>query len=375
MRHAVTIKPQWTIRHPTGGTLVPRLVDLLVQVHEDGSLLSACQHAGTSYRHAWGLVRQGEALFGAPLLRMERGKGSTLTPLAEKLVWADRRIAARLSPMLDSLASELEVEIEKVLSAVPALLRIQANHGFAVEKLHELLTKAQVPVDLKYVGSQEAVVALHAGECDVSGFPVPIGNYEQPVVEYYRRWLDRREHCVIHVATRRQGLMLAPGNPKRIYSLKDLARPGVRYINRQQGSGTRLLLDLMLAHEAVDRSRITGYTQCEYTHAAVAAYVASGMADAGLGVETPARRFRLEFLPLQTENYFLLCRRPALESPLVQDLLRVLRDPAFSKAVNELPGYDAARAGEVKAVDAELPGLKHRPRAGKRIDKPAHPKT
>jgi len=358
MRHAVTIKPQWTIRHPGGGTLVPRLVDLLVQVHEEGSLLSACQQAGTSYRHAWGLVRQGEAMFGAPLLDMERGKGSRLTPLAEKLVWADRRIAARLSPMLDSLASELEVEIEKVLSSVPALLRIQANHGFAVEKIHEFLNKGQVPFDLKYVGSQEAVIALHGGECDVCGFPVPIGDYEQPVVEYYRRWLDPREHCVIHVATRRQGLMLARGNPKRVYALKDLATPGVRFVNRQQGSGTRLLLDLMLDREGVDRSRITGYTQCEYTHAAVAAYVASGMADAGLGVETPARRFHLEFLPLQTENYFLLCRRQALESPLVGELLGVLRDPTFRAAVNELPGYDAAGAGEVRAVDEELPELK-----------------
>jgi molybdate transport repressor ModE-like protein len=361
MRHAVSIKPQWTIRHPTGGTLVPRLVDLLVQVHEDGSLLGACQHSGTSYRHAWGLVRQGEALFGAPLLVMERGKGSTLTPLAEKLVWADRRIAARLSPVLDSLASELEVEIEKVLSAVPALLRIQANHGFAVEKLHEFLNQAQVPVDFKYVGSEEAVVALHGGECDVSGFPVPIGDFERPVVEHYRRWLDRREHSLIHVATRRQGLMLAPRNPKRIYALKDLTQPGVRFINRQQGSGTRLLLDLMLDREGIDRSRITGYTQCEYTHAAVAAYVASGMADVGLGVETPARRFHLEFLPLQTENYFLLCRTQALATPLVQDLLGVLRHPGFQAAVNGLPGYDAARAGEVRAVDEELPELKQQP--------------
>ncbi|HET9642682.1 MAG TPA: substrate-binding domain-containing protein [Burkholderiaceae bacterium] len=361
MRHAVTIKPQWTIRHPTGATLVPRLVDLLVQVHEDGSLLSACRRAGTSYRHAWGLVRQGEALFGAPLLHMERGKGSTLTPLAEKLVWAERRIAARLSPMLDSLASELEVEIEKVLSAVPALLRIQANHGFAVEKLHDFLNRAQVPVDFKYVGSQESVIALHGGECDVCGFPLPVGEYQRAALEHYRKWIDSREHRVIHVATRRQGLMVAPGNPKRIYSLEDLARPGVRFVNRQQGSGTRLLLDLMLAREGIPASQITGYTQCEYTHAAVAAYVASDMADAGLGVETPARRFRLEFLPLQLENYFLLCKRPALESPLVQQLLEVLRDPSFRDAVNGLPGYDATGSGEVRAVEEEVPELRAQP--------------
>ncbi|MFZ5544062.1 MAG: substrate-binding domain-containing protein [Pseudomonadota bacterium] len=361
MRHAVRIKPQWTIRHPDGATLVPRLVDLLVQVHEDGSLLGACQRSGTSYRHAWGLVRQGEALFGAPLLHMERGKGSRLTPLGEKLVWADRRIAARLSPVLDSLASELELEIDKVLSPVPALLRLHANHGFAVEKLHEALHRAELPVDLKYVGSEEAVIALQGGECDLAGFPVPIGEFERAVAEHYRRWLAPREHHLIHVATRRQGLMLASGNPKRIHGLQDLARPGLRFINRQPGSGTRLLLDLMLSRAGVQPQRINGYTQCEYTHAAVAAYVASGMADAGLGVETPARRFHLEFLPLQTENYFLLCRSAALATPLVQELLRVLRDDAFRQAVNDLPGYDAGRAGEVRAVEDQLPMLGKKP--------------
>jgi molybdate transport repressor ModE-like protein len=361
MRHAVTIKPQWTLRDVPGGTLVPRLVDLLVQVHEDGSLLGACQRSGLSYRHAWGLVRQGEALFGSPLLRMERGKGSTLTPLGEKLVWADRRIAARLSPVLDSLASELELEIDKVLAPVATLLRVYANHGFAVERLHEALHQAHMPVDLKYVGSEEAVIGLHGGECDLAGVPVPIGEFEGPVAAHYRRWLDTREHHLIHVATRRQGLMLAPGNPKRIYGLADLTRPGLRFINRQQGSGTRLLLDLMLAREGVDAARITGYTQCEYTHAAVAAYVASGMADVGLGVETPARRFRLEFLPLQTENYFLVCRSATLAAPLVQQLLGVLRDEAFQREVNALPGYDATHAGTVMPADERLPALRAAP--------------
>src|SRR5947207_2774299 len=88
-----------------------------------------------------------------------------------------------------------------------------------VPRLLDLLLQAQVPVDLKYVASQEAVVALHGGECDVSGFPVPVGEFEQPVVEHYRRWLDPREMVLIHLATRRQGLMLAPGNPKRVYGV------------------------------------------------------------------------------------------------------------------------------------------------------------
>jgi molybdate-binding protein len=245
-----------------------------------------------------------------------------------------------------------------VLAPVPTLLRVYANHGFAVERLYDALHQAKMPMDLKYVGSEEAVIGLHGGECDLAGFPVPIGEFEAPVVAHYRRWLDTRGHHLIHVATRRQGLMLAPGNPKRVYGLADLTRPGLRFINRQHGSGTRLLLDLMLAREGVDASRITGYTQCEYTHAAVAAYVASGMADAGLGVETPARRFHLEFLPLQTENYFLICRSTTLATPLVQQLLETLRSEAFRREVNALPGYDATGAGEVRAADEQLPELR-----------------
>jgi len=90
----------------------------------------------------------------------------------------------------------------------------------------------------------------------------------------------------------------------------------VRFINRQRGSGTRFLLDCLLEKEAIDPERINGYEQGEYTHAAVAAYVASGMADAGFGVETPARRFKLDFIPLQTERYFLLCEERMIETPV-----------------------------------------------------------
>ena len=124
---------------PTGAALAPRVVELLVQVHEHGSLSAACKASGASYRHAWELIRQGEQLFGQPLVQMVRGQGSTLTALGEKLVWADRRIHARLSPLLDTLASELGAEIQKLLSPLPTLLRIHASHGFAIEVLHQLL--------------------------------------------------------------------------------------------------------------------------------------------------------------------------------------------------------------------------------------------
>jgi molybdate transport repressor ModE-like protein len=348
--HKVSIKPQWTIGRANGQVFSPRLVELLVEVLERGSLSSACKASGASYRHAWDLVRQGEALFGAPLLRMERGKGSSLTPLGEKLVWADRRIAARLSPLLDSLASELELEIGKVISALGPVLRLHASHGFAIGKLHEFLGQGPEVVELKYCSSQEAVAGLQSGACDVAGFHVPLGEFQPRVVAHYAQWLDSRLHRLVHVATRRQGLIVAAGNPRKIYDVADLARPGLRFINRQRGSGTRFLLDLLLAQAGVAPRQIAGYEQSEYTHAAVAAFVASDMADAAFGVETPARQFKLDFIPVAHERYFLLCDTRSLDTPPLQRMLQVLRSPEYHDAVDTLPGYDAAQAGSVSTL-------------------------
>ncbi|NRF70723.1 helix-turn-helix transcriptional regulator [Aquincola sp. S2] len=353
--HEVRIRPQWTIRAGTGAALPPRVIELLVGVHEHGSLAAACQASEVSYRHAWELIRQGETLFGDPLVVMERGKGSRLTPLGEKLVWADRRIQARLTPMLDSLASELGAEIGKLLAPLPALLRIHASHGFAVATLQRFLADAQVPNDLKYCSSVEALAALRNGACDIAGFHVPIGEFEAPVLEHYRSWLNARTQKLITIATRRQGLMVARGNPKKIYSPADLVRPGVRFINRQAGSGTRLLLDLRLRSLAIDPLRIAGYEQVEFTHAAVAAFVASGMADVGYGVETPARQFKLDFIPDQIERYFLLCDERSLAAPVVQALLEVLRGAAFREAVDQLAGYQADDCGRVLEIGEAFP--------------------
>lgn len=353
--HKVSIKPRWTISDADGESLTPRLLELLAQVQQYGSLSGSCKHSGASYRHAWNLVRQGEQRIGAPLLRMERGKGSTLTPLGEKLVWAGHRISARLTPLLESLASELEVEIRRVLVSDRAVLRVHSTHGFAVEKMVETLSASEVAVERKYVGSQEAVASLHDGACDLAGFHVPEGEFESIAIGHYVRWFDLAENRIIHIATRRQGLMIAPGNPLKIYDLRDLTRSGVRFINRQLGSGTRFLLDCLLERAGIEASRIAGYEHGEYTHAAVAAYVASGMADAGLGIETPARRFKLDFLPMVRERYFLMCDEASLATSQLKATLAILRSPEYREYVNQLPGYTADRCGEVDTLQAAFP--------------------
>lgn len=345
--YQVTIKPEWIIRPPGGESLPRRLVELLVKVDELGSLAGACKSTGISYRYAWELLRQGETLLGEPLIVMERGKGSALTVLGQKLVWADRRVVARLSPVLASLASELSAEIEKARSPAPGLLRIHASHGFSIQLLHGFLSAANLPFELKYRSSIEAVASLHHGDCDVAGFHIPIGEFEAPVLQRYGEWLKVKSRKVISVVTRRQGLMVAGGNPKEIYSIRDLVRSDVQFINRQPDSGTRLLLDLLLQKEGIDPAKIRGYEQCEFTHAAVAAFVASGMADVGYGVETPARQFKLDFIPIQTERYCLMCDEKTLETPAMKTLLTILRSTRYKAAVNELSGYRVQKAGTV----------------------------
>lgn len=343
----ISIRPVWTIQGPEGQQVPPRLLDLLAHVQAQGSLLAACQQMGMSYRHAWDLVRQGEAHFNTTLLHMERGKGSTLSALGEKLVWADHRITARLKPVLDSLASELATEIGRVVSAEPIVMRVHASHGFAIEKLVEGLTREGLAIERRYGSSTEAAAALRDHACDAAGFHIPTGPLQASALAHYARWLDAPDLMVVDVATRRQGLMVAPGNPKKIYDVADLARPEVRFINRQAGSGTRFLLEGLLAGRGVAARDVQGFEQGEFTHAAVAAYVASGMADAGFGLETPARHFKLDFLPLASERYFLMCSASTLAEPPMQAALALLRSAAFREAVDALPGYNAALAGRV----------------------------
>jgi molybdate-binding protein len=281
---------------------------------------------------------------------MERGRGSRLTPLGDKLVWADRRIAARLAPALDTLASELEVELQRVIAPPQRLLRVHASHGFAIEKLMAMLRAAGVDVERVYTNSQDAAASLHDGASDLACFHVPHGALETRGWEFYAHWLDPQEHVVIDITDRTQGLMLRAGNPLGIAGLADLTRPGLRFINRQRGSGTRFLLDSLLAAQEIDASEIVGYEHGEFTHAAVAAFIGSGMADVGFGLERPARHFKLDFIPLATERYFAICRRDALARPEIEQVLAILRSDAFRAEVDALPGYRAHDCGAVHVL-------------------------
>jgi molybdate transport repressor ModE-like protein len=335
------IRPEWSLKKRKGSAVsLPLLLQLLTAIRDHGSISSAATQARLSYRHAWGMLRDFELEFAAPLLQKSRGKGTSLTPLAEKLIWADKRITARLSPILESFASELEA----ILTNKSTSLRITASHGFAVDALVKQLVTSHVPVEINYRSSLEAVAALAHNECDLAGFHVPVGEFKQ-AAQPYLKWLDARQHALIHLAYRSQGLFIAKGNPKKIKGLKDLLRGDVRFINRQAGSGTKILLELLLAKTRINPKAIAD--SVEYTHAAVAAYVASDMADVGFGVETAAKRFDLDFIPIARENYFFACKTNMLEHGRVKAALGIMHSAAFRKTVSALAGYDGAHSGSI----------------------------
>jgi molybdate-binding protein len=203
----------------------------------------------------------------------------------------------------------------------------------------------------------EALASLAGSNCEVAGFHVPIGGLQAPMLKFYARWLEPRSQMLINLATRRQGIMTAPGNPKSIISVGDLTKPGVRFVNRQFGSGTRILLDLLLKQHNVDSHRIAGYASGETTHAAIAAYIASGMADAGFGVEAAARRMGQDFIPIVNERYFLICDRETLALPMIERIREMLAGPHFRAAAASLPGIDITDAGKTLSIVEAFPDL------------------
>jgi molybdate-binding protein len=152
--------------------------------------------------------------------------------------------------------------------------------------------------------------------------------------------------------------MVAQGNPKRIQSLADLPRAGVRMVNRQIGSGSRIEFDQLLSGAGIDTGAIEGYLSEEFTHLAVAATVAGGKADAGYGIRAAAAQYELDYIPLLTERYYLACRRNALRQPALAELLEVLRSEDFRKIIAGLPGYGDAITGKIFDVADALPPVR-----------------
>jgi molybdopterin molybdotransferase/putative molybdopterin biosynthesis protein len=282
--------------------------------------------------------RVGEQLLAAPLSRgagvissLVRADGITILPRGTQGLPAGSEVDVNLYRHPD--------EIENTIFAI-------GSHDITIDILGQFLAEKHRRLVSANVGSMGGLVALSRGESHLAGSHLLDPETGEYNLKYIRQVIPDLPVKVIVLVGRQQGLLVAKGNPKNISSLKDLSRFEVRYINRQSGAGTRVLLDYHLRLLGISPTSISGYHQEEYTHLGVAAAIASNRADCGLGIAAAAHALNLDFIPLYQERYDLVIPKRFYEDILLAPLIAILEDEAFKNAVTSLPGYNVDHMGQ-----------------------------
>jgi len=346
----VTPAIHWTLGAPGQAPIDARLIELLARIDADGSLRAACDSLGIPYRTAWGMLQDIERAIGSPLVRLERGRGATLTGDGSALVRADEAAKRRVSRDLESLAVNIGPAATRVGGAAASVVRLAASHDPALAALQDALPAAAgVRLEIEFCGSLDALARFRAGKVDLAGFHFVPG--DAGMARRYLRRLRPESDRLLRFVDRQQGLVVAHGNPYRFRCLRDVARHGHRFVNRQSGSGTRMLIDAQLQREGLSPGDLPGFAIEEFTHAAVAATIAAGRADAGLGVAAAAAEYDLGFVPLVQERYDFAVRESDAHSVAITALRNSLTGPVFRELVGRMAGYDASRSGALERVD------------------------
>jgi putative molybdopterin biosynthesis protein len=283
--------------------------------------------------------RVGSRLLAAPLGRgagvitsLVRADGIVILPRGIQGVEAGSEVRIRLY--------RPAMELERTIFAI-------GSHDMTLDLLAQFLSGRGRRLASANVGSLGGLVALRRGEAHMAGthlLDTLTGDYN---VSYLKQYLPETPVQLVTWVGREQGLLIRKGNPRQIKSLEDLARPDVRFINRQRGAGTRVLLDFHLQKLGIAANLVKGYEQEEYTHLAVAAAVASNRADCGLGITAAARALDLDFIPLFNERYDLAIPCEYVPTDLLRPLFDLMTDKEFRLAVASLPGYDVSVMGNI----------------------------
>jgi len=284
--------------------------------------------------------RVGEKMLAAPISRgagvitsLVRADGLVVLPRGIQGVEAGEPVSVRLMRSRE--------ELDQTIFCI-------GSHDVILDLMAQFLSQNDRRLVSANVGSQGGLVALKRGEAHLAGSHLLDPQTGEYNLRYIREYLPEIPVQVIGFVHRKQGLMVRPGNPKHIYSLSDLAG-GVTFINRQRGAGTRVLLDYQLNLLGIGAAAVKGYDDEEYTHLGVAAAVASGRADCGMGIPAAAQALELDFVPLYNERYDLIIPSVYAGGVLLAPLFDLLHSTKFQDAVNSLPGYDTAIMGTLIA--------------------------
>ena len=287
------------------------------------------------------LGRVGERMVATPI---QRGAGVIMS-----LVRADGLVTVpRLSEGVET-GTEVEVELLRSEEEIERKIVATGSHDLTLDLIASRLRQTDPGLTLSSsnVGSLGGLMALSRGEAHLAGTHLLDENTGEYNVSFVRRYLRGRDVVMLHLVERTQGLIVPKGNPLDITSLEDLFREGLSFVNRQRGSGTRVLLDYKLKQLGAKPESITGYDREEYTHLGVAAAVAGGRADTGLGILSAARAMGLDFVPLLNEQYDLVAPAEFYEGELLAPLLALVQTAEFKSEVEALGGYDTSNMGKV----------------------------
>ncbi|MDL2339478.1 MAG: substrate-binding domain-containing protein, partial [Pseudomonadota bacterium] len=225
------------------------LMTMLDAIRRSGSISGAARALDLSYRHVWGELKRWEIELGDTLVVWAKGQPATLSPFGAKLLWAERHAQARLAPQIEAMRVELQRAFAIAFDDTAGVIPIYASHDHALPRLREWVrAHHRLHLDIRFTGSVDALAALNEGRCLLAGFhALTAAPLRSPTASVYRPMLKPGRHKLIGFATRSQGLIVASGNPRTIATLADLATAGVRFVNRQRGTGTRVVLEELLA--------------------------------------------------------------------------------------------------------------------------------
>ena len=246
--------------------------------------------------------------------------------------------------------SSVQIRLLRPLCELQNTLVAIGSHDPLLDEISNFLHRKHPDLYMasSHVGSMGGIMAVRRGETHMAGIHLlneKDGTYNTAFVQKY---FPKGGVRVIECVGRTQGIMVAAGNPKNIPNINSLKTPGIRYVNRQKGSGTRILIDYLCKQEQIDTSAIYGYDREEFTHTSVAAQIASGSADAGMGIYSAARLYGLDFIPICIEQYDLLIPDSAWETDVVQKVIEILKSEEFSQKLTEMGGYTLEHPGEVR---------------------------
>ena len=285
----------------------------------------------------------GGKLLAAPLSRgagvitsLVQADGLALVPSGTQGIEAGEPIQARLY--------RSKSEIEKTIFCI-------GSHDLTLDLLAQFLSERDRRLVSANVGSQGGLIALRRGEAHLAGSHLLDPQSGEYNISSIRRYMPGVPVKVIALVGRQQGLIVQRGNPKGITNLRSLTKSQVRFVNRQRGAGTRVLLDYHLNPMTIPPESIVGYQQEEYTHLAIAASVASDRADCGLGIAAAAQALDLDFIPLFQERYDLVIPKQFADDDLLTPLFGLVADSAFREAVSRLTGYDVSVMGTIILED------------------------